>query len=123
MLVGSQITPPLPPPNGNWATAHFQVIHAASAVTSSSAGVIANAALRRAERHVVLNAIAGKDLDLAVVHLDRARDDDLALGMREHPPETGLEIQNARGPLELPEHGAKNTALLRHQFLEDTTSR
>ena len=36
ILVGSQITPPLPPPNGIWATAHFQVIHAASAVTSSS---------------------------------------------------------------------------------------
>ena len=34
--VGSQITPPLPPPNGMCATAHFHVIHAASAVTSSS---------------------------------------------------------------------------------------
>ena len=34
--VGSQTTPPLPPPNGMCATAHFQVIHAASAVTSSS---------------------------------------------------------------------------------------
>ena len=33
---GSQMTPPLPPPNGMWATAHFQVIQAASAVTSSS---------------------------------------------------------------------------------------
>ena len=33
---GSQITPPLPPPNGMCATAHFHVIHAASAVTSSS---------------------------------------------------------------------------------------
>ena len=48
------------------------------------------------------------------VHLDRARDDDLALGMREHPPEAGLEIQNARGSLELPEHGAKNATWLRH---------
>ncbi len=28
--------PPLPPPNGMWATAHFHVIQAASAVTSSS---------------------------------------------------------------------------------------
>jgi hypothetical protein len=36
MRVGSQMTPPLPPPNGTCATAHFQVIHAASAVTSSS---------------------------------------------------------------------------------------
>jgi hypothetical protein len=30
------MTPPLPPPNGMCATAHFHVIHAASAVTSSS---------------------------------------------------------------------------------------
>ena len=36
MRVGSQMMPPLPPPKGMWATAHFHVIHAASAVTSSS---------------------------------------------------------------------------------------
>ena len=36
ILVGSQMTPPLPPPNGICETAHFHVIHAASAVTSSS---------------------------------------------------------------------------------------
>ncbi len=35
MRVGSQATPPLPPPNGTWATAHFHVIQAARAVTSS----------------------------------------------------------------------------------------
>jgi hypothetical protein len=28
ILVGSQMTPPLPPPNGMCATAHFHVIHA-----------------------------------------------------------------------------------------------
>src|SRR6202034_2435004 len=33
---GSQMTPPLPPPNGMLTTAHFQVIQAASARTSSS---------------------------------------------------------------------------------------
>ncbi len=33
---GSQITPPLAPPNGMLTTAHFQVIQAASARTSSS---------------------------------------------------------------------------------------
>ena len=33
---GSQMTPPLPPPKGSCATAHFHVIQAASAVTSSS---------------------------------------------------------------------------------------
>ncbi len=36
MVVGSQITPPFPPPNGRFTTAHFQVIQAASALTSSS---------------------------------------------------------------------------------------
>ena len=36
MRVGSQMMPPFPPPNGTCATAHFHVIHAASAVTSSS---------------------------------------------------------------------------------------
>ena len=44
------------------------------------AGVIADAALGRAERDVVLHAIAGEDLDLAVVHLHRTRHDDLPLG-------------------------------------------
>jgi len=35
-LRGSQITPPLPPPNGMFMTAHFHVIQDASARTSSS---------------------------------------------------------------------------------------
>ena len=34
-LAGSQMTPPLAPPNGMLTTAHFQVIQAASARTSS----------------------------------------------------------------------------------------
>ncbi len=35
-VLGSQVTPPLAPPNGRSTTAHFQVIQKASAVTSSS---------------------------------------------------------------------------------------
>lgn len=35
MDLGSQTTPPLPPPKGTFTTAHFQVIHMASAMTSS----------------------------------------------------------------------------------------
>ncbi len=35
ILFGSQMTPPFAPPNGISTTAHFQVIHAASARTSS----------------------------------------------------------------------------------------
>ena len=47
MRFGSQITPPLPPPNGMFTVAVFQVIHIASAFTSSErdAGMVANAAL------------------------------------------------------------------------------
>ncbi len=35
-FLGSTVTPPLPPPYGIPTTAHFQVIHIASARTSSS---------------------------------------------------------------------------------------
>ena len=70
-------------------------------------GVIADAALGRAERDVVLHAIAGEHLDLAGVHLDRARDDDLALGMRQHLPDAGLEIENAGRSFEFLEHAGE----------------
>ena len=36
ILLGSQTTPPLPPPYGMLTVAHFQVIQEASALTSSS---------------------------------------------------------------------------------------
>ncbi len=36
MFFGSQMTPPLAPPKGMLTSAHFQVIHIASALTSSS---------------------------------------------------------------------------------------
>ena len=39
ILVVSHSTPPLAPPNGMSATAHFQVIHEARALTSSSSTV------------------------------------------------------------------------------------
>jgi hypothetical protein len=35
MRLGSQITPPFPPPKGMSTTAHFQLIHIESAITSS----------------------------------------------------------------------------------------
>ena len=82
-------------------------------------GVIADAALGRAERDVVLHAVAGEDLDLAVVHLDRARHDDLPLGMGEHLPDAGIEIENARRAFELLEHRAEERAVCGHQILVD----
>ena len=36
IVLGSHTTPPLEPPNGMLTSAHFHVIHAASALTSSS---------------------------------------------------------------------------------------
>ena len=36
---GSQVTPPLAPPNGTSTSAHFQVIHMARARTSSRSGL------------------------------------------------------------------------------------
>ena len=60
--------------------------------------VIADAALRRAERDVVLHAVAGEDFDLAVVHLDRARHGDLPLRVGEDFPDAGIESR-AGAPL------------------------
>ena len=77
-------------------------------------GVVANAALGRPERDVVLHAIAGEDFDLAVVHLNRTRDDDLALGVREDLPDAGVEPQQSRRSIELLEHGVEDAAAAFH---------
>src|SRR3989442_14447152 len=42
MVVGSHTTPPFDPPNGMFTSAHFHVIHAASAFTSSSVTLRSN---------------------------------------------------------------------------------
>src|SRR5262249_58836930 len=78
------------------------------------ARVIAYAALRRAERDVVLHAVAGEDLDRAVVHLYGARDDDLPFRAREDLPDAGLEVEDARRSVELLEHVAEDRSVLRH---------
>jgi hypothetical protein len=77
-------------------------------------GVIADAAFGRTKRDVVLNAIAGEDLDLAVVHLHRTRDDDLAFRMREDVPDTGFEIDDARGDVEFLKHRPEDRSVLCH---------
>ena len=76
--------------------------------------VVADAALGRSERDVVLHAVAGEDLDLAVVHLDRAGDGDLALGMREDFPDAGIETQQPRRAIELLEHRVEDAAACVH---------
>ncbi len=62
-------------------SAHFHVIIAASALTSSSVThrVEAHAALERAEQVVVLDAVALEEPDLAAVHLHGEVDDELVL--------------------------------------------
>ena len=83
-------------------------------LVEGDAGVVADAALGRAERDVVLHAVAGEDLDLAVVALDRTRHDDLPLGVGEDLPDARIQIQDARRALELLEHRAEGAAVCRH---------
>ena len=58
-----------------------------------------------------MHPIAGEDLDLAVVHLHRARHGDLPLGMGEDLPDAGIEVEDAGRPIELLEHRAKDAAV------------
>ena len=53
------------------------------ALAERDLGVVADAALRRAEHGRVLDAVAGEDLDRAVVAAERDADDDRALGVAE----------------------------------------
>ena len=82
------------------------------------ARVIADAALGRAERDVVLDAIAGEDLDLAVVHLDRARHGDLPFGVREDLPDARLEVEDAGRSVELLEHRAESVSRSSHSMAQ-----
>ena len=79
------------------------------------AGVIADAALGRAERDVVLHAIAGEDLDLAVVHLHRTGHGDLPLGMRQDLPDARLEVEQAGRSVELLQHRPEDRSVCRHE--------
>ena len=102
-FLGSTITPPLPPPYGMPTTAHFQVIHIARALTSSRLDVlvVADAALGRAAAEVVLDAVAGEDLDRAVVHLHREVDGQLAARLAQDAAQAGVEVQALGGQVEL----------------------
>ena len=76
--------------------------------------VIADAAFRRAEGDVVLDAVAREDLDLAVVHQHGTRDDDLPLRVREDAPDAGIEIEQTGGAIELLEHRREDGAVFGH---------
>ena len=49
----------------------------------------------------MLHAVAREDLDAAVVHAHRDRDDELALALAEHGTKTGVEVEAVRGDVEL----------------------
>ena len=70
-----------------------------------------DSALRRPERDVVLDPVAGEDLDLAVVHLDRTRHRDLPLRVRQDFPDARLEVENARRPVEFLEHRVEDRSV------------
>jgi hypothetical protein len=76
--------------------------------------VIADAPLGRAERDVVLHAVAGEHLDLAVVHLDGARHGDLPLGVGEDLPDAGVEAEEPCRAVELLEHCIEDAAACCH---------
>ena len=79
-------------------------------------GVVADAALGRSQRDVVLDAESGKHLDLAVVHLHRTGDNDLTFRVGEDLPHAGVELQQPGGDVEFLEHRAERRSMAR-QFI------
>ncbi len=81
----------------------------------------ADPAFRGAAVDVVLDPVAGEDLELPVVHLDRNRDDYDGLGMLELLVDTGVELDLLRHPVELAEGELEGVAFrgLFHFFSND----
>src|SRR5689334_7758014 len=63
--------------------------------------MITDAALRRTTRDVVLHAKSFKHLDVAAVHLYGNRNDQLSLGILQHMPHRGFEVQVVSRAIEL----------------------
>ena len=63
-----------------------------------------DASLGGAPRRVVQHTISLEDLDLATVHHDGDRDDDLFFGVPEHLVQARLEIEELRGSVEAGHH-------------------
>ena len=60
-------------------------------------GAVADAALAGAAGDGVLDAVAGEDFDVAVVHGDGDVDDDFAGGVAEDFPDSGFEVESFGG--------------------------
>ena len=61
----------------------------------------ADAALGRPAAEVVLDAVAGEDLDAAVVHQDREVHGQLATRLAQDPAEAGVQVEHVSGEIEL----------------------
>ena len=67
--------------------------------------MVAHAALGRAAPEVVLDAVAGEDLDGAVVHRDREVDGQLAARLAQDAAHAGIHAEAFGGEIELPLRG------------------
>ena len=102
-FLGSTTTPPLAPPYGMLtqralpAHPHRQ----RADLVERHVLVVADAALPGAAADVVLDAVPGEDLHVAVVHGDREVDGELALRDAEHTAHAVVEIELLRRVVEL----------------------
>ena len=69
--------------------------------------MVADAALAGSARHVVLHAVAGENFYLTVIHLCRDGNFQDALGSAQDLPQSGIELQEFRGHIELNLRDAK----------------
>ena len=77
-------------------------------------GMVAEPAFEGAKHVRVLNAIAGKDLDVFVVHLDRERDGHLVHRLGQDGADVWVELHQIGGPVELLRDVLVHAALRRH---------
>ena len=74
--------------------------------------------LRRSAADVVLDAVAGEDLDVAVVHGDREVDGELALRDAQHAAHAVIEVELVGGVVELGLGDGPDVRSLRHRVLD-----
>ena len=95
--------PPLAPPKGMLDDGalpghpHREGPH----LVEGDAGVVADAALGGTAGDVVLDAVAGEDLDRAVIHLDGEVDDQFPFALGEDRTPAVVEAEEVRGMVEL----------------------
>ena len=113
---GSQTTPPFAPPNGTLTTAHFQVIHAASAVTSSSV-TPGRSGCRPLPGPARCCAPRDSPVNTSISPLsitNRNRDGELPLGLSEYPVDAGIQLELGCSPIEPGRHRVEWILLVRN---------